>query len=110
LTAIDATFGFGSTVSGKITNPGQNDLITFTANANDYVRLVLVTTAGFYPPFSQNPRATVTTPSGQVLGTWDATGPREFTLPEAGTYLVRVRANNLSDTGTYNLSLIKLGP
>ena len=110
ITAVDATFGFGTTVSGRITNATQQDLITFTATAGDRIQLVLVTTSGFSPFFGRNPRATLTSPSGQILGTWDATGSRDFTLAEAGTYLVRVRANNLTDSGTYNLSLIKLGP
>jgi hypothetical protein len=107
LTAIDITFGFGTTVNGRITNAAQNDLITFPATIGDNVLFALVTTSGFNPVFGRVPRATILSPSGQILGTWDAGVPRTFVLPETGTYLVRVRANNLIDTGTYNLSLIK---
>src|SRR5262249_2768592 len=51
------------------------------------------------------PRATLFSPSGVQVSFFDANTQRSFTLTENGVYLVRVNANNLANTGSYNLGL-----
>ena len=44
------------------------------------------------------------------LLTFDANSARQFTIEQSGTYVVRLRANNLVTTGSYNLGLECLIP
>ena len=43
-------------------------------------------------------------PSGAAVGSLRSNSQATFTLPEAGTYVIRVSATNLATTGSYNLN------
>jgi len=102
---VDGTLNCGSLLSGKIESPGEVDLITFSGRTEQVIDLTLVQTTGFDGVHGVLARYTLFSPSGKELGTFDANTQRSFTLPETGTYLIRVNANNLFHTGTYNLGL-----
>jgi hypothetical protein len=55
---------------------------------------------------------TLFSPSGVVVTNtgYEANTQRRFTLPETGTYVIRVLASNLVGTGTYALGLERLIP
>src|SRR5262245_48847178 len=46
---------------------------------------------------------TLFAPSGSAVGILTSNSLGQFTLPETGTYVIRVNASNLSTTGSYNL-------
>ena len=48
---------------------------------------------------------TVLAPSGTEVITFDSNAQQQLTLPETGMYLIRLNANNLVSTGSYNLGL-----
>ena len=79
------------------------DLVTLDGQTNDVMLLTLVVTVSFGG--GHVPQATLFAPSGAALDTWNATAQRQFTLPEDGVYIVEVRASNLTNTGSYDLSL-----
>ena len=54
--------------------------------------------------------ATVFAPSGAQVTQFDSNLQQQITLPESGTYVVRIQANNLASTGSYNLHLGCLQP
>ncbi len=102
---VDGTLSCGSLLSGTIEAPGEVDLITFSGQTGDVVDLTLVLTAGFDSFRSVLPRVTLFSPTGAQLDSFDANVQKTYTLPESGTYLIRVNANNLVATGSYNLRL-----
>jgi hypothetical protein len=82
------------------------DLITFTGNAGAVVDLTLVQTAGFPDPFGRVlAHATVFAPSGAQVAAFNANSQNTLTLPESGTYVVRINANTLVHTGSYTLGM-----
>jgi len=95
----------GLSVSGSIESQGEVDEYTFTGQAGQIVALTLTETAGF-PGNSQAPVATVFSPTGAEVLSF---GPsqREITLPESGTYVVKVSPNRFDFlvVGSYGLSL-----
>ncbi|MCK4622077.1 MAG: Ig-like domain-containing protein [Desulfuromonadales bacterium] len=95
----------GDLVAGSIDAAGEIDEFTFSAQSGDVVDLTLVRTGGFDSFYGRVPRATVFTPTGAVLAAFNANSQKELTLPESGTYVVRVNANTLVHTGTYDLEL-----
>ena len=105
ISAVDDSLTCGGLLSGAIDAAGEVDLITFTGQSGDVVDLTLVRTGGFDSFYGRVPRATVFTPTGAVLAAFNANSQKELTLPESGTYVVRVNANTLVHTGTYDLEL-----
>ncbi len=98
----DRVIGCGVLVSGTISAPGQVDQFTFSGQSGDIINLALASTGGFDTIRSAALR--LFAPSGSsVGGTLLSNGQATFTLPETGTYTIRVNAQNLSQTGSYNL-------
>ena len=92
----------GSRVDGTITAGAEADLFTFTGTAGEVVALLLSETVAFTG--NQAPFATVFSPTGvEVTSFFPA--QREITLPESGTYVVKVTASDLTNTGSYAIGL-----
>jgi hypothetical protein len=71
----------------------------------------LAETVSFGGPFGENDaQATLFAPSGAQLGMFDSTVQQRFTLAESGAYVIKVNANTLLNTGSYNLGLERLKP
>ncbi len=70
---------------------------------DDAITVSLVETGGF--DGAATVEATLFAPSGAELGTRVGTGNAAYTLPEDGTYVLRVRAAPLTATGTYSLEI-----
>ena len=83
------------------------DYFTFEGTADDFVQIILVETGGFD---DSAPRGTLFAPSGTKVESFDADSATGVTLTETGPYLIRVRANDVVGTGTYNLGLGCLPP
>ncbi len=99
----------GDIVQDSIEAAGATDLITFAGATDQVVLLALVETGGFTG--SPAPQATLFAPSGaQVAIPIEANTQQQFTLPETGTYVVRVRDNGLAAAGTYTLGVESLQP
>jgi hypothetical protein len=98
----------GDLFSGNINASGKVDLLTFDGSAGDDVLLTLVNTSNW--GFASTARATILTPSGAVMASFTANAQRRDTLPESGTYIIYVQANNLVQTGSYNIGLESLRP
>jgi hypothetical protein len=99
----------GDLVSGSIDESGETDQFTFSGQAGDVILLTLTQTAGF-PGSNVVPQLTLFSPSLEVVDTFNANTQQQITLPASGTYTIRVRANNLVSTGSYNLGLECLQP
>ena len=71
------------------------------------VRLTLVETAGFFHsvPFPQ-----LISPTGVLVTSLVANEARQVTLPADGTYVIQAMANNLLDTGSYNVGVECIRP
>ncbi len=82
----------------------EADFYTLTGQADDVITLALVETSN-WGLASNDARLTLFAPSGAQVITFDSNGQQEVTLPESGTYVVRVQANNLVSTGSYDLEL-----
>jgi hypothetical protein len=102
----------GTLASGVIGAVGQVDLYSFTGHAGQIVSLALASTGGFStnPNVSSSVMLTVFAPSGAAVGTLRSNSQGNFTLPEAGVYVIRVSAANLATTGSYNLNCECLFP
>ena len=98
----------GDLVSGSIDEAGETDRFTFSGNALDLVTITLVETdgfSGFSTGISNVARATIFSPTGEQVGSLDSNGQLNITLPESGSYVIRVNANNLVSTGSYTLGI-----
>jgi len=93
--------------SGQIAAPAQVDLFTLAGQSGQIVSLGLVSTGGFSGNTSASTGVELTLfhPSGAAVATLRSNSQASFTLPQTGTYVVRVSATNLSKTGTYRLTL-----
>jgi hypothetical protein len=100
--------GHGSLVSGAIT-PAKVDLYTFTGAVGHFITVTLAETAGF-GGFGQAPRVCLIAPSNAVVECFDANAQRNYTLAEAGTYVLRVNANDYVGSGSYTLGLEGVRP
>jgi hypothetical protein len=49
-------------------------------------------------------------PSGAQVGIFNANSQNALTLPESGTYIVRVNSSSLVGTGSYSVGLQCLSP
>ena len=73
-------------------------LWTLDAQANDTLNLTPQSWSGAGS-------VQIVAPSGTTIATWDpSTGPFNSTLPQAGTYLVRVTSNPLAGANAFNLT------
>ena len=95
--------GCGDLVCGTIGAAGQVDLLTFSGTMGATVDLTLVDTAGFRAFVEAG--ATVFAPSGANVVAFNANTLNPLTLPETGTYVVRITASDLVSGGTYNVGL-----
>ena len=103
---VQAALSCGDLVSDAIDAQAEVDQFTFTGQVGDLVTLTLSETSNWGGINGANDaRATVFTPAGDVLITFDSNSQQDLTLPESGTYIIRVNANNLASTGSYNFSL-----
>ena len=93
----------GGFVSGTLGDPGATDLLTLTAQAGQIISLALASAGGFTSsPSSRSVALTIFTPSGEVVGpTLLSNSQRLDTMPVTGVYAIRVSANNLATTGSY---------
>ena len=108
LSAVDGTLACGDLLAGALSGSGEVDLITFTGQAGAVVDLMLVRTGGFVDGFGRLlavPHATIFGPSGTEVVTFNSDSQNTLTLPESGTYTVRINANTLVHTGSYNLGM-----
>ena len=98
--------GCGILMSGSIAAAGEVDHYSFHGQAGHIISLALASTGGFSsnPTASNSAALMLFAPSGQLLGTIHSNGQANFTLPETGTYELRVSATNLRARGTYNLN------
>jgi hypothetical protein len=100
------TIGCGDLISGTIAAAGEVDIYRFAGQAGQIISLALASTGGFSPRpgGSGNVALTLLAPSGAAVGgVLRSNSQANFTLPQTGTYVVRVSAFNLSTTGSYNL-------
>ena len=103
---VDDTMSCGSLVSGAMEVPGEVDLITFTGQVGQVIDLTLVEVTSWGGVSSANDaRGTLFAPSGVQVAQFDSNAQQTFTLSEAGSYIVRINANRLDDTGPYNLGM-----
>jgi hypothetical protein len=105
LAAVDDTIAPGEILAASISAPAETDLVTFTGNVDDQVQFTLVETSSFGSS-GVYPQITIFAPSGAVVGsTQSANSTAQYTLPETGVYVIRVRASNLVSTGTYEITM-----
>ena len=97
--------GCGDLVSGSIDAPAEVDVFHFSAEAGDVVSITVADTGGDFLTTGADARVFLFSPTGVQLGLFDADSEQVFTLPESGTYVIEVKANNLVSTGSYNLNL-----
>ena len=98
--------GCGDTSAGSITTAGQSQLWRFDATASSVVTLTITETTDWGGSLGANDaRLTLFDPSGTQIDEFDSNQQHELTLPQTGTYLIRISANNLVATGGYDLSL-----
>lgn len=100
----------GDLSTATIDGSGEVDFFTFDGTADDVVFWTLTEGSGFNSG-GQAPAFQIYAPSGdQVKAVMSADTQRQDTLPETGTYVIRMQANNLVSTGTYTLGLEGLSP
>lgn len=110
-TPAPTAIALGDLVSGQIVASGESDLYTFSGGFGDIVSFTLTETTDFGGTGSAyDAELTLFSPTGVQLTQLDSNGRLEFTLPEAGTYLVRITSNVLFATGSYNLGLEGIAP
>ncbi len=94
----------GGAVSDAIEAAADVDLFTFAGQGGDTVTIALTETSSWGSSFN-DARATIFDPAGDQVGLFDSNGQLPVLLPQDGTYVIRVNANNLLSTGSYDLSL-----
>lgn len=103
----------GDLIGDSIMVPGESDQFLFTAQAGDVVLFALVKTSGGWITNIERPEATIFSPTAVQVATIQP-GYVQDTMPESGTYTIRVVATNLvsglDGTGSYNLGLEGLDP
>ena len=96
----------GDNLSGSIDAVGKAEFFSFSGNTNDVIDLMLTETSNWGGNnFANDARLTLFSPTGVQVALFDSNAQTQLTLPETGTYLIRVNANNLVSTGNYNLGL-----
>jgi hypothetical protein len=97
----------GGLVTGSLM-AAETQYYTFDGFTGDVAEITLTKTVGF--PGTSAPRMRVFSPGGFDLGAFAADSTNPITLPEDGIYSVRVSANTVLDTGSYDISLLCLPP
>ena len=93
----------GETLPGSIVASAESDIWTVVATAGQTLTLTMTETPDWGG--SNAAQATLFTPAGLSLGLVNSDGAADFTAPVAGTYVIRVSANNLWSTGAYTLGV-----
>jgi hypothetical protein len=89
---------------GQIDAAGETDLFSHMGQAGEIISLTLASTGGFASNGGgRSVSLSVFAPSGLLAGSLRSNDQANFTLPEAGAYIIRVNATNLATTGTYEV-------
>lgn len=92
-----------------INTAAEVDFFNFSGTAGDVIELTLTEGTGFTNTITR-PKATVFSSAGAVVTSFFGTSQNQITLPETGTYLIRLNAEDLSITGAYSLGMNCLFP
>jgi len=106
---VDAALVPGDLVSNSLDMVAEVDVYSFDANAGDEILLTAGKTSGF-SSFGSAARVRLLSPSMTEVIFFDTNGQRRVSLPETGTYVITVTANNIVSTGGYNLGYERLLP
>jgi hypothetical protein len=100
-----ATLACGAVQQGALTAPTDMDLYAFGGQSGQIITLQFGSGGGFStnPTASNSATVTLFAPSGAAVGTIRTNSQSNFTLPIAGTYVLRVTATNLATIGSYAL-------
>ena len=105
ITAGSPTLTKGPVTAGSLAAAAQVDLYTYLGSAGESLTVTLSKTGGF-PAFGSSALITIYSPSRNIVLSFVATDQQSISLPEAGTYVIQVNANNFVSTGTYSLGLL----
>jgi hypothetical protein len=95
----------GQTKAGSVNRPGDLDVYTFSANANDTFTITLAENGSDF-----DPEFDLYAPSGgRITSTWDYTTAAVISQAAAssGTYSIVARDRDVSNSGAYNLTFVK---
>ena len=93
----------GDLLSGSIDASGEADFFSFTGNSGEVLDLTLTETSNWGDAFGSNDaQLTLFSPTAVEVILFDSTAQQQITLEETGTYLIRIKANNLVSAGSYN--------
>lgn len=109
LSPVPPSLACGDLASESFTAAGEVDFFTFSGTAGDVRFLTLVITQGFGNT-GEHPRATLIGPSGTDVIAFNAGTQQQLTLPETGTYVLKVQSSGLGVAGSWNLGLECLSP
>ena len=95
---------------------GEADFFSFTGNGGEVIDLTLTETSDWGDFGRNDARLTLFSPTGVGFDSsaqqsslsvpeFDSSAQQQITLPETGTYLIRIQANTLTSTGSYNLGI-----
>jgi len=108
------TITFGDLVDCKIDVGSDSDLFRFAGAANSQVVVTLLNRNAYFCQWEGRcPEADILNPDLSVLATLaagDYANSRLLTLPVSGTYTIRVRDDNSSETSSYRVGLERLFP
>jgi hypothetical protein len=101
------TMTCGQVANGSIATPLEQDVFAFDGQQGDVVTITLVETGDIDPGFAPvahrfDPNSAISTPFGQGITHW--------TLPDTGTYTIRVSDVGHTRRGTYSFRLAWLQP
>lgn len=101
--ASTVPIGCGNTLPGQLSAVGESDCFEFSGEQNETVSVTTQETAGFFQSCWE-----IFTPGGASLGAECAGDPRQDqrTLPETGTYTIRVFDQNENEAGAYDVNLV----
>ena len=106
MTSSETTLGCGLLLTGTISAAAEVDQFTFSGQANQRVTLTLTSALSSGWPAS----AILFSPSLAEVIRFNANSQQQLTLPETGTYVIQMRANNLLATGNYTIGMECLQP
>lgn len=102
-TPLAGTLTCGTTLADSLSDAGETELFTFDATAGVGVTISLTETSGFVG--AADPRAWLYSPTTDFLTQFDAPFALAFVPLDSGTHLIRIAANDLFTTGSYELGL-----
>jgi hypothetical protein len=100
--SADQTLVSGASIKHSVSSPGEVNHFAIEGQAGDRIELALSRTAGFS---RFGVRACLFSPTSTLLGGFNAGDASSFVLPETGTYVCRIIARDLVETGAYTLEL-----